>query len=106
MAGQALDIPTVLVVFGATGDLMERKIVPALLHLHRGGRLPERFRVIGFARRAFPDDEFRARVAGYVRDHAAEQPTSDELAAFLELFTYSQGTLRRRRGVRTPRRGA
>ena len=39
--------PTILVVFGATGDLMERKIEPSLYHLHEKKGLPERFRIVG-----------------------------------------------------------
>jgi glucose-6-phosphate 1-dehydrogenase len=40
------DTPTILVVFGATGDLMERKIAPALYRLRETGQLPERFRCV------------------------------------------------------------
>jgi glucose-6-phosphate 1-dehydrogenase len=47
--------PTVLVVFGTTGDLMARKIVPSLFHLRGQGLLPERFRVVGFGRRDWDD---------------------------------------------------
>ncbi|MGB4442151.1 MAG: hypothetical protein WBJ62_08005 [Coriobacteriia bacterium] len=48
--------PTVLVVFGATGDLMARKIVPSLFHLNRDGLLPPLLRVVGFSRRYWSDD--------------------------------------------------
>jgi glucose-6-phosphate 1-dehydrogenase len=89
------DTPTVLVVFGATGDLMSRKIVPALHHLHTQGRLPERFRVIGFARRPFPDEVFRTDIGNELGDHAAGHgdatPAAGELDGFLSMFTYQQG---------------
>ena len=42
--------PTALVIFGASGDLTRRKLLPALYHLARGQRLPARFAVIGVAR--------------------------------------------------------
>jgi glucose-6-phosphate 1-dehydrogenase len=83
--------PTILVVFGATGDLMSRKIVPALYHLHDSGRLPEHFRVIGFARRPFPDDVFRADVAKELGEHMDVHPSAEDLAPFLQSFTYRQG---------------
>ncbi len=83
--------PTVLVVFGATGDLMERKIGPALFHLHEKGALPQRFRVIGMARRDIGDAPFRDRVGDSIRAHRGSPPDAAALGEFLERFTYSQG---------------
>ncbi len=54
--------PQAFVVFGATGDLTRRKLLPALYHLHLEGLLPPRFAVIGYSRRDLSDDDFR-RVA-------------------------------------------
>src|SRR3954449_11244956 len=51
--------PCAVVLFGATGDLTHRKLVPALYHLARGGNLPSECAVVGFARREWTDDEFR-----------------------------------------------
>ena len=80
---------TILVVFGATGDLMARKIAPALLHLERQGLLSPRLRVIGFSRRDWSDTDFRSRV----RDILAERyPSAESLDAFLERFSYRRGT--------------
>ena len=39
---------TTLVIFGASGDLTRRKLIPALFELHRKGRLPQGFRLLGF----------------------------------------------------------
>jgi glucose-6-phosphate 1-dehydrogenase len=50
---------TILVIFGASGDLTRRKLVPALFELHRKGRLPEGFRLLGAARSAASDGSFR-----------------------------------------------
>jgi len=91
MVSQRPDVPTVLVVFGATGDLMSRKIVPALYHLHEHGRLPSHFRVIGFARRPFPDDVFRGDIAKELREHMDANVGPDQLVPFLGMFTYHQG---------------
>ena len=49
----------IIVVFGASGDLSKRKLIPALYQLYAEGLLPDNFTVIGFARTDFSDDEFR-----------------------------------------------
>ncbi len=54
--------PFSLVIFGASGDLTRRKLVPAVFNLHCEGLLPEQFSVIGFARREKTDDEFRSEL--------------------------------------------
>ncbi|MEA5076561.1 MAG: glucose-6-phosphate dehydrogenase [Coriobacteriia bacterium] len=80
---------TILVVFGATGDLMARKIAPALFHLDRQGLLNPRLRVIGFSRREWSDADFRTRV----RDILVERyPAADPFEPFLERFSYRRGT--------------
>ena len=53
----------VMVIFGASGDLTRRKLVPALLNLRVGGLLPDEFVVLGVARQPLSDDEFRQRVS-------------------------------------------
>ena len=53
-----------LVIFGATGDLTHRKLLPALYDLAIEQPLPPQFSVVGVARRPFIDDEFRAAGAG------------------------------------------
>src|SRR5262249_35251729 len=52
--------PCAVVLFGATGDLAHRKLLPALYHLARGGNLPSECAIVGFARRQWTDAEFRA----------------------------------------------
>lgn len=79
--------PTIIVVMGATGDLMARKIVPALFHLYKKGNLPKMIRIIGFARRPIPDSEFREMVREMLKRHNTI-PTSQ----FLQFFSYHQGT--------------
>lgn len=75
--------PTILVVLGATGDLMARKLSPAVQTLYLSHRSPEKFAVVGFARRPFSDAEFRQRVAGSLHGQADKD--------FLQLLTYHQG---------------
>jgi len=55
----SLPEPFALVIFGATGDLTSRKLVPAVYGLYRQGLLPERTAVVGFARRDKTDESFR-----------------------------------------------
>jgi glucose-6-phosphate 1-dehydrogenase len=51
--------PTVIVIFGASGDLTARKLIPAIYNLGYDNLLPADFRLVGFGRRKIPDDEFR-----------------------------------------------
>ena len=57
---EPLPPPTTLVIFGATGDLAGRKLLPAVYNLRRGGLLPESFHIIGIGRRDAGDEQFRA----------------------------------------------
>src|SRR5829696_3282031 len=50
----------VVVLYGATGDLARRKLLPGLFHLAEAGLMPERFRIIGTTRQELADDDFRA----------------------------------------------
>ena len=84
-------IPTILTVFGATGDLMARKIVPALFYLRGKGALPERFAVVGFSRRDWSDDDLRARARDILAERFADASV-DDIEEFLERFTYSRGS--------------
>ncbi|MBI1800052.1 MAG: glucose-6-phosphate dehydrogenase, partial [Chloroflexi bacterium] len=54
--------PTTIVIFGASGDLTQRKLVPALYNQYRKGRLPAVTRIVGYARRPYADDDFRGRM--------------------------------------------
>ncbi len=49
----------IIVVFGASGDLAKRKLIPALYDLYDHGLLPSNFTVLGFARTEYSDEEFR-----------------------------------------------
>ena len=55
--------PTILVIFGASGELTSERLVPALFHLFNHGLLPRGFKLVGFSRRAFSHQEFRKRLA-------------------------------------------
>ena len=81
--------PCSLVIFGASGDLTKRKLVPALMGLAKDGLLPNAFSVVGFARRPWGDDEFRAEL----RDGVAQFGRSETVASFdrrADAFSYHQ----------------
>jgi glucose-6-phosphate 1-dehydrogenase len=80
---------TAIVIFGASGDLTSRKLIPALFALFTKGRLPDEMTIIGMARRKISDDEFRSRMheaAGGKRDEAKWQ-------AFARMLGYQPGDI-------------
>jgi glucose-6-phosphate 1-dehydrogenase len=62
----------ILVIFGASGDLTRRKLLPALYNLSEDHLLPERFAVLGVARPAMQEEEYRAQMEQRVRDAEGE----------------------------------
>ena len=66
--------PCVLVIFGATGDLTGRKLIPALCNLAHEGQLPAAFAIVGFARRPKSNDEFRAELQKGVQQFSRFSP--------------------------------
>lgn len=84
--------PFALVIFGASGDLTSRKLVPAMFQLFREKRLPEHFAIIGFARRQKSDDEFRAEMRAGVERYSRSRPLiPSEWAAFGSHISYHVG---------------
>ncbi|MFY9462705.1 MAG: glucose-6-phosphate dehydrogenase, partial [Candidatus Sungiibacteriota bacterium] len=82
--------PTILVIFGATGDLARRKIVPALWHLFQEGKLPPPFSIIGFSRRDLDVAAFRRHIADALGNyHKKKSVQSDK--NFLEMFSFVRG---------------
>ncbi|MBK5934334.1 glucose-6-phosphate 1-dehydrogenase [Rhodovulum imhoffii] len=76
--------PFDLVVFGATGDLAQRKVLPALYRRFRAGQISESAQIIGAARAQMDAPAFRAQVAGGIAAHVpADQQDADSLARFL-----------------------
>ena len=70
--------PCTVVIFGATGDLTHRKLIPALYNIAADGELPPELAVVGFARRPKSDDEFRGELEEAARKHS-RQGVRDEL---------------------------
>lgn len=70
--------PCILVIFGATGDLTSRKLMPALYNLMLEGLLPSQFACVGFARRDKSDDDFRQEMHDAVKEFSRTQPIDEQ----------------------------
>jgi glucose-6-phosphate 1-dehydrogenase len=71
--------PCILVIFGATGDLTGRKLVPALYNLAREGQLPGHFACVGFARRPKANEEFRQEMLDAVNRFSRNRPVDPDV---------------------------
>ena len=92
MVAPSDNIPTNFVAFGATGDLMRKKVIPSLYYLHTRGNLPERFRVVGFSRRDWSDEEFQTYIRGVIEEHTRVSIPDKDIQPFLKLFHFQKGT--------------
>ena len=90
MSSQIIPVePFDYVVFGGTGDLAERKLLPALYHRQLAGQLTEPTRIIGASRTAMTDDEYRQYTLAALKEHLkAEELDEAELAKFLARIFY------------------
>ena len=86
--------PCTMVICGATGDLAERKLGPALYNLMLGGFLPPEFTVVGFARRDLSDQEFCAQLLEGINSYSRNRPAKSSLwESFSSGMEYHRGDL-------------
>ncbi len=79
----------IMVIFGASGDLTYRKLVPGLFNLFERDLLPERFSVLGTSRTPMTDEEFRNKMLEGVNKYARDPETDDEtVQKFLKKLYY------------------
>ncbi len=64
--------PTTFVIFGATGDLARRKLLPAVYNLAHEGALPEQFSIVGMSRSEMSDEEFRGQAEAAIREFSRQ----------------------------------
>ncbi len=84
--------PNTVVIFGASGDLTERKLVPALYNLSLERMLPAGFAIVGMARRDIPDDTFRQQMLEAVNTFSRNRPADPAIwDSFAEGMCYVQG---------------
>ena len=84
---------TTIVILGATGDLAQRKLVPALFNLRCKGRIPENLRIVGFSRSPHSDEQFREFMWQGVRGFGEPAVRQDEWAMFAQSLFYVAGDL-------------
>src|SRR5579883_3234657 len=83
--------PCAMVIFGASGDLTKRKLIPALYNLAKDNLLAKEFAVIGFARNEMSTEEFRAKLSGDIREFATTAVGEDLWRWFCERIYYVSG---------------
>jgi glucose-6-phosphate 1-dehydrogenase len=81
-----------IVIFGATGDLAQRKILPALYNLCRDGLLPERHAVVGYSRSDLGDEGFRAEAKAAITEHSRTGLDEEAWTRFQQNLSYVSGT--------------
>jgi len=82
-----------IVIFGATGDLTHRKLLPALYNLYRKNRLSEGFRIVGYARRNYSHEKFRQEIQKAVQTYSPETYLQETWERFAAWLYYFQGDL-------------
>ena len=79
--------PGIMVIFGASGDLTKRKLLPALFHLEQVGLLPEKFTIVGVARREL-GDEFAADMRAGIVEFGGVEANDSKLDCFTKRISY------------------
>src|SRR5438477_8963204 len=90
LSTRAVPQPCAIVIFGATGDLTHRKLIPALYNLASGGELPPAVTVVGFARRPKSDEEFRKELAETTKQFSRQDVREDIWKTFSQSLLYHQ----------------
>ena len=98
-----MNSPFVIVIFGATGDLAQHKLIPALYSLYKSKSFGDKFYIVGFARRGFSDEEYRKLITDelqkedekewgeFVKNLYYQQGMFDEVTGYDELTTKLNG---------------
>ena len=71
----------ILVIFGASGDLTSRKLIPALFSLRAQNIMPERYAILGVSRTKMTNEEFRTKMIGAIKDHSEEEIKDESLVS-------------------------
>jgi glucose-6-phosphate 1-dehydrogenase len=85
------NLPVSIVIFGASGDLTQRKLVPSLFNLYRKGRMPKQFHIVGYGGTVFTDEQFRAHLEEGMKQFASFKYTDEEWKNFESNLAYHQG---------------
>jgi glucose-6-phosphate 1-dehydrogenase len=101
LSARAVPQPCTVVIFGATGDLTHRKLVPALYNLAADGELPPAVTVVGFARREKNDDEFRRELEEATRKFSRQTVRDEIWKTFTQSIFYHQSDFGDESGYKT-----
>ena len=86
--------PCTIVIFGASGDLTARKLIPAFYHLFKDKQMPPAFRIVGFARREKTDESWRTELRAALDQFSRTKPVDDAVwQEFAQNLFYCQGDL-------------
>ncbi|MBI4844063.1 MAG: glucose-6-phosphate dehydrogenase [Nitrospirae bacterium] len=83
--------PFIMVIFGGSGDLSRRKLLPALFHIYLEKNLPEDFSILGFASTPRPDEEYREIIKGAILEFSPALFKEEEWERFSRRLFYMQG---------------
>jgi glucose-6-phosphate 1-dehydrogenase len=86
-SGERIPDPGIMVIFGASGDLTKRKLLPALYHLEQAGLLPKNFHIVGVARRPL-GDEFAKDMREGIVEFAGVDNNDQQLERFVKNISY------------------
>jgi len=84
--------PIIFTIFGATGDLAQRKIIPALMDLYCRDLLPENFKIVGFSRKDLSDDDYRIFAINSIENKKENHP-QEKINDFISKIHYKQGDI-------------
>lgn len=99
MSSQIIPVdPFDCVIFGATGDLAERKLLPALYHRQKDGQMTEPTRIIGASRSDMSQSEYRAFAQNALNEHVNETLDDEQLKLFLDKLDYVSVDVKSARG--------
>jgi glucose-6-phosphate 1-dehydrogenase len=86
--------PCTIVIFGASGDLTARKLIPAFYHLCKDKQMPSAFRIIGFARREKTDESWRNELRAALDQFSRTKPVDEKVwREFADNLSYCEGDL-------------
>jgi glucose-6-phosphate 1-dehydrogenase len=85
--------PVTIVIFGASGDLTHRKLIPALFMAYAQNLLPENFTIVGFARRDYDDENFQGMMAEAVKEFSRIPTDDDTVQRFVGHIRYHKGDI-------------
>jgi glucose-6-phosphate 1-dehydrogenase len=83
--------PQAVVIFGASGDLTKRMLLPAFYHLFMEGLLPEGFAIVGYARTTYSDEEFQEHARRSIKEFGRSDPGGEEWEDFRRRLSYVPG---------------